>query len=222
MRRRLIHLITAAQPSTLMTLTCNPARFSNPEAAVLHMNEAFTLLVKRLRRLYPGECFEYIAIWEWTVAGWPHLHVLMRAPFIPKPIISRHWLALTGAYIVDIGDVWSFGGAAKYLAKHFTKQFYTSFKLRRFRASANFFAEGMRPSQSAPSTWGRWKVAKESMLDVLLGFTHEGLIVELHDDGGARAFTWAKSGLNDALAYFKWWVSRERLFELRRGVPAPT
>ena len=225
-RRRIVHLIGLAEPTSLLTLTCDPKLHASPDEALGVMSEALPKLIKRLRRGLDGRALEYLAVWELTRRGWPHLHILLRAPFIPHAEVRQHWLDLTGARIVDIRAVDSPATAGRYVAKHFTKQFDTPFTLRRFRASAAFFTEPMRPSQGNPVTLGAWRVERESVFDVLLGWWSNLLIVDSDERGVWTARTWDQASSNEAVAELLWRSSHDRIHEARaaatqRGPPVP-
>jgi len=101
---------------------------------------AINRLFKRLRRRFPTHHIEYALVWETTKKGWPHAHILLRAPFIPQPILSRLWAALTGAYIVDVRKVDSRAHAAAYVTKYLTKSPEVPAGFRRFRTSRLYSA----------------------------------------------------------------------------------
>jgi hypothetical protein len=83
------------------------------------MKKCFAKLVQKYRRKY-GE-FEYLAVWELTKQGTPHIHVLQRGGFIPQTTLSEDWSTLTGSFIVDIRAVKSQEEVARYVTKYLTK-----------------------------------------------------------------------------------------------------
>jgi len=75
-----------------------------------------------------------------TKKGWPHAHILMRAPFIPQRLIASLWKSLTGASIVDIRKVHSERHVANYVSKYLSKSLVNIPHLKRWRTSRLYSA----------------------------------------------------------------------------------
>jgi len=111
--------IAEAQPERFLTLTCEPSRFDNPQQAYEAMNAAFPKLI-RLIRQHIGPC-EYARVYEAQENGYPHLHVATKGKYLPQRWISRTWDRLGIGTIVDIRQIPSKRGAARYMTKYMTK-----------------------------------------------------------------------------------------------------
>lgn len=120
-RRRLMAEAARGNPNRFLTLTCNPRVGASPEERRSLMGKALATLAKRLRRRYGPSNFEYFVVCESTVLGEPHLHVLVRSPFIPQKLLSSAWRQLMGAPIVDIRKVKDRSKAVTYVAKYVSK-----------------------------------------------------------------------------------------------------
>lgn len=120
-KRRLIGIAIDGEPTTLLTLTTNPRYEANPELAAHALMDAWQRLIRKLKREYGKEHISYLCIWERTARGMPHLHVLLRAPYIPQYRISKEMRAMIDAPIVDIRKVKSARMIANYVAKYVTK-----------------------------------------------------------------------------------------------------
>lgn len=134
-RRRLKRRLLAGQPTAFMTLTVNPSQHSDPDEAFKAASLAVNRLVKVIRRRWPNKRLEYGLVWEKTKKGWPHAHVLIRAPWIPQSFLSRAWQRLSGAKVVDIRMVRTEGEAAAYVSKYLAKQPAVPAGYRRYRFS---------------------------------------------------------------------------------------
>lgn len=121
LRRRVMRLAADGEPTTLLTLTTNPAREPDPARAADLLLSAFNRLVRRLRKTYGRNAIEYLAVWETTQRGMPHLHILMRSPYIDQKSISRFMEEQIEAPIVDIRAVHGRKQAAAYVAKYLGK-----------------------------------------------------------------------------------------------------
>ena len=111
--------IARSRPQRFLTLTCDPSRFADPDAAYKQMKWALPRLAIQLRKM--NFKFEYVATWELHKSGWPHLHLLIKGTYIPMHLISRLWDGLDVGTIIDIRSVYSARGAGHYIAKYITK-----------------------------------------------------------------------------------------------------
>lgn len=156
LRRVLVARITAAKPSTFITLT---SRHDVDKATALEtITRANGRLWPWIRRHY-GEA-EYVRILEWCNDGYPHLHCLARMPFVPQHELSRRWKQLTGAVVVDIRK--AHGRSARYVAKYVAKHTADTTRWTRQTISASraFFNR-----DTAPSEFANWEDMPISITD---------------------------------------------------------
>jgi len=102
------------------------------------MSRALAILVKRIRRRQDVPTFEYVAIFEATQQGFPHLHLLARTSWIPERWLSNQWAELTASPIVDIKPISGPAQTAAYVAKYVAKGPAPFGSLKRYRFSAHF------------------------------------------------------------------------------------
>lgn len=120
-RRRVIRLAAKGQPDKFMTLTSKAFQYETPDIAAQAMRDAFARLIRLMRKRFPSKTLEYMRVFEATKSGWPHLHILLRAPFIPQRWLSAAWNRLLGSKIVDIRPVGTGEGVANYVSKYIGK-----------------------------------------------------------------------------------------------------
>lgn len=133
------HKVQKAQPNRLVTLTVNPAHWSEPRAAYDGTRKAVTALATKLRRIL-GE-WEYFRVLEVTKRGWPHYHLVVRSPYIHQPVLSKMWKELTGAQIVDVRQIRKVGDVYSYVVKYLCKQTLVPWTDRRISWSRNFWID---------------------------------------------------------------------------------
>lgn len=155
-KRRLLKRMSSVPVTTLITLTCSRRFYTSPDAAFRALSAAVPLLVKRIHRRWPAAPFQYLLVWERTKAGWPHAHLLARAPYIPQPWLSRTWAELTRSPVVDIRRVHTAHGATHYVAKYLAKDPQAPSPMKRYRASQAFFPEPGGLLGRRPSVGGVW------------------------------------------------------------------
>lgn len=99
----------------LITLTTSLVAARNG----LSIQASFRSLMMRMRRrrLVSG----YVKVIEYTRAGLPHIHAVIRGPYISQSWLSQAWGEIHRSPIVDVRGVRGLGGAASYLAKYMGK-----------------------------------------------------------------------------------------------------
>ena len=174
--------------TSLLTLTSRPSAHSSPDAAFTLMSTAVNILFKRIRRRWPAASIEYFLVWERTKAGWPHCHLLIRAPFIPQSWLSDQWADLTGAPVIDIRTIHQPDHVASYVAKYLSKDPQVPQGMKRYRHSRLFFAHLVEPppSTTAPATF--WSLEKNLPLQVALQLRFHGFTIVAHPDNAYTAY----------------------------------
>ena len=120
-RFQLVALATAGEPNKILTLTVNPAQGNNPTDRRAMLHDAWKKLVKRILRKHKWAALPYMAFLERTKAGEPHLHILLRCPFISQRWLSQQMKELIGAPIVWIEKINSTKHAVRYVTKYVSK-----------------------------------------------------------------------------------------------------
>lgn len=177
-RAKLIKRVLQGEPSTFLTLTVNPNLYTTRLDAFSAATKAVNSLFKRLRRRFPKSGIQYALVWETTKKGWPHAHILMRAPYIPQRLISRHWNELTGAPIVDIQRVKSKREIALYVAKYLSKKPEAPAHAKRYRMSRLFSAKLESPGLPDWLEHTPFVHTNQSLLDFQLWRYDDGYSIE--------------------------------------------
>jgi len=133
----------------MITLTNAPSPTHTPEQAFRAASIAVNTLVKRIRRHYPRDPFEYLLVWELHKNGYPHAHLLVRSTYIPQHVLSAWWTELTGNPVVDVRRAGGPWGAARYVSKYLTKSLAVPPNMKHWRTSRSFWPTpgGMFPRQ---------------------------------------------------------------------------
>lgn len=117
--RQVAAKIAAALPNKFITLTLKPRNGQSLESMFHEVKDAFTKLVKRIRREFGR--FEYALVWELTKHGVPHAHIAAQSDYIPQKWLSRNWRELIASPVVDIRAVKRPGQIARYVSKYLIK-----------------------------------------------------------------------------------------------------
>lgn len=145
-------------PRTFLTLTVNPRTNESAEARARDLSDALKIMIKRARRKFTKAPIEYLAVFEETKKGEPHLHLLMRAPYIPQRWLSAQMDELIRAPIVDIRRVGSAKQAAFYVSKYVSKATRTFGKLKRYWSSKGYDLQAAYRERKEKTSWSPWFV----------------------------------------------------------------
>lgn len=121
-QRQLVALARSGAPTTFITLTSNPRVGTTPASRARMLVDSWRKVVARAKRHYGYEKIVYLAVFEATKRGEPHLHILARSGWIDQRWLSAQMDALMQSPIVDIRRVRSVGMAAAYVSKYVGKE----------------------------------------------------------------------------------------------------
>jgi len=191
-------LAASGEPIRFLTLTVNPRREGTPETRLLELANAWRLVVKRLRRLHPNEPIEYLAIVEETKAHEPHLHILLRSPFIPQRYISDCMATLIDAPIVDIRRIRHSRQIIQYVAKYVTKAPARIGTCKRYWTSQGYELDKEQPQVLDPSVGPGWTIDKRPVIDIITEWVFDSYQT-LHLRGDVLVATYCPNAYRDAL-----------------------
>lgn len=109
-------------PNKFITLTSRyrPDEMT-PDQAARQLVHAWRMVVQRGKREKVIDDIQYIAVFELTERGWPHLHILARCSFMAQAWLSDRMKEYANSPIVDIRAVKGKKRAAWYVAKYVSK-----------------------------------------------------------------------------------------------------
>jgi len=180
-RRQLMALAAAGNPVRFVTLTINPAVGLSPADRLGMLSHAWRTLVKRARRRWPTATLDYLAIVEATRLGEPHLHILLRSPFLPQRVLSVAMQDLIGAPVVDIRKIRNQREVVRYVAKYITKAPEQFGSAKRYWHTPDYEVEKWSPEKDEATPTGRWSIDRRSYRAIITEWSLEGWY-EIDDD----------------------------------------
>lgn len=183
LKRRLLRRLGYAKPNLFATLTTSPRTAATPAEAFVVANAAIASLIKRWRRKFPNDRVDYFLVWEQTKAGWPHAHLLLRAPPVSKHWLSHTWNELTRSYVTDLQKVNAVSHAATYLAKYLAKDPAVPEGFRRWRRSAGFFCAADEPLAIKLPVLSAWELQPRPAEAQAYFWLETGFAIEFSPDG---------------------------------------
>jgi hypothetical protein len=120
-RSQLRALAHRGKPNTFLTLTVNPSYGDGPDHRAQELRKALVYLRRAARKKYGYERIPFLAVFERTKRGEPHLHILLRVQWLDQKWISAIMKERMDAPIVDIRRVKGEKEAAAYVSKYVGK-----------------------------------------------------------------------------------------------------
>jgi len=178
-RTRLMAQAASGEPTRFLTLTVNPQIGDSPEHRLHMLANAWKITVKRLRRRYAPKPIEYLAVVEETKNGEPHLHILLRSPYISQRFISDCMGELIDSPIVDIRRIHTLKEVVRYVAKYITKAPAQFGKAKRYWCSQGYEVD--KPDDKAPDRPKEpaWVLVREHISLVLTQWIQDGYVPRL-------------------------------------------
>lgn len=186
-KRQLTAQAIAGKPNTFLTLTCRRRDDMTPEEAARRLAWAWRTLRKRIARRWHGVRIAFLAVVERHQSGWPHLHILMRAPYIPQAWLSDQMRELADGPIVHIRRIDAHGRAVVYCAKYAGKATQRIGNTKRYWRSPDY---DLRPPEQRPgrtSAGGGWERDTWSIARIIRSWCELGWRVTIHDPWRASA-----------------------------------
>jgi hypothetical protein len=153
------------QPNRFLTLTVNPAWFASPDERARELVRAWRNLRRRIMRDKKWKHLPFLAVFEQTKKGEPHLHIVLRCGYIDHQFISDAMLEMIGAPIIDIRAVKDKKQVAWYIAKYLGKDPRSYEGTKRYWRSKDWedLAKKQKPLHAEDGA--TWKIVQENVFD---------------------------------------------------------
>jgi len=140
-----------------------------------------------LRRKYEGQSIDYLAVVEETKQGEPHLHILVRSPYIPQALLSEWMGALIRSPIVDIRRIRNQREVIRYVAKYITKAPAQFGHAKRYWSSKDYEVDKTeKPDKSIEDPFP-WRVDRRPLHEIVYEWIHEGFFARHNGKDGLIA-----------------------------------
>lgn len=173
-KAQLIAMAAAGSPTRFLTLTVNPKTGNDPADRLRLLSNAWRIIVKRIRREKGPQACEYLAVVEETKNGEPHLHILLRSPYISQQWLSKAMGELIDSPIVDIRRIRSQREVIAYVAKYISKAPAQFGGAKRYWHSKVWEAPADSNHEVYEPVGAGWKVQRDPLHSILAIWISEG------------------------------------------------
>lgn len=154
--RELRDIAADGNPSTFITLTVHPDDYYSPDLAARALSHAWRMIRQAAARDGYADKIPFLAVFETTRRGWPHLHILARTPYLPQRWLSQRAHAYGVGRVCDIRRVWNRRHASRYIAKYVSKAPHRFSGVKRYWRSQDYSEHGLTTRAVADSS-RRWE-----------------------------------------------------------------
>lgn len=158
----------SGHPNKFITLTWHTTQPHTPDEAAQCLVRAWRNVLQRARRRGLIDHCEFLAVFEATAAGYPHLHILARMPYLPHRWLSAAMHRYASSPVVDIRAVRSVRHASWYLAKYVSKGPTKWTGCKRYWRSQGWVRDHQMSIDTRPlidATASRWTIAADQLAD---------------------------------------------------------
>lgn len=137
-RRQVMHKARKGQPNVFFTLTCDPSRYETPDQAARDMKRGLVLLRRHIERRWKVRNIPFIVVFEKHKSGWPHMHLLLRGPYMHWKNLRAMWTKILGAWSIDIRFIRKQSQVLFYVTKYIGKDLAAFQGCKRYWSSHNW------------------------------------------------------------------------------------
>lgn len=191
-KKRLVAKGTSGHPDTFLTLTSSPETADTPEAAAKVLVKAWRLVRREAERRYGYKRIPFLAVFEATKSGMPHLHILLRCKWLDQAWLSARMAHHARAPIVDIRRIQRMQTVVRYLFKYIGKAPHQFGSCKRYWSSQDYDIDDNRLPASERAPAARCAVVFKRFSNYLRHAEDEGFTVRMEGEGAF--LSWGRPG----------------------------
>jgi len=181
-KAKLEHEALAGQPNLFITLTSRRKRSGDAGRAAQDLVRAWrNFRIQFIKKNGKGS-LPFLAVFEETKKGWPHLHIVARARWVDQRYLSRRMKKLINSPVVHVKRITDQKRIVHYIAKYLKKNPHKFKGVKRYWRSLSYFKpqqlDGIEP-EGPPEIW---HIVKSSWRTLAIFYEIDGYAVELQRD----------------------------------------
>ena len=185
---RLVHEAKAGKPTMFVTLTTWRRPGHCPQAAARALARAWRTVRREYVAKHGKGSLAFLAVFEATKQGWPHLHIVARCKWLDQKWLSNRMRELIGAPIVDVRRIKGLNKVAEYVTKYIGKNPQRFEGTKRYWRSLDYLLPKESSDEKEFDPWDQWEIVKfnwltEVRLYVTMGYhlamsRHEAVLTQ--------------------------------------------
>jgi len=182
--KRLVEEAKSGKPTIFITLTSKRRASLTPSQAAVELAAAWRKIRREYMREHGKGSIPFMAVFEETKRGWPHIHIVARCKWLSQKWLSRRMLALADSPYVWVNRIYGTKKIAAYVSKYIGKNPHRFVGVKRYWRSLDYL---IPPSPDDDDPWAEvpgWVVVQRFWLFLAQDLAEAGWDV---DTQGARA-----------------------------------
>ena len=155
-KKRVMAEIAGGEPNIFLTITWKVRPGWTPVEAARALSDAWAKYAALYNRRHGPGSLQYCVVREPTEAGWPHMHIAVRARWIPKRELSAFLEAEIQSPIIKLISLDGVHRIAAYLAKYMTKGPHQFGTLKRYWRTLGYLLPAFHDEQASRRRSGTW------------------------------------------------------------------
>jgi len=188
-KARLVEEAQRGAPLILVTLTSKRRPDRSEDWAAQELVKCWRLIRRRYIQEHGPGSLPFLAVFEATKRGWPHLHIVVRAKWISQRWLSEQMGELHGSPIVDVRRVQGLRKVAHYIAKYIGKNPHRFNGVKRYWRSLDYLAPPADEEQQAPKEGATWEAIDCPVLQMQTYLERGGFAGEVRRGKGRFTYT---------------------------------
>jgi len=185
--RRLVYEAKLGKPTLFITLTSRKRKDRSPSWAARELVKAWRLIRRRYEATHGKGSIPFLAVFEETKRGWPHLHIVARCKWIDQAWLSEQMAELHDSPIVDVRAVKGLRKVAAYIVKYIGKNPMRFDGVKRYYRSLDYLIPEADPELRLRPSRGRWERVDCPMSRMVQYLEEVGFVAVIgHDEASLR------------------------------------
>lgn len=176
--RRLIEEAKTGLPTLFITLTSRRRADRTPAWAAQELVKCWRNLRRQYVRKHGKGSIPFLCVFEATKKGWPHLHIVARAPWVSQKWLSREMAKMHDSPIVDVRRVTGVSKVAHYISKYISKNPHRFEGVKRYWRSLDFLLPCLVPEPFQLVAPDGWTIVKANWREYAEECAAFGLVAE--------------------------------------------
>lgn len=176
--RRLVEEAKAGGPTLFITLTSRRRPDLTPSQAAQALVASWRIIRRQYIKEHGKGTMPFLAVFEATKKGWPHIHIVARAKWLSQKWLSKRMATLIDSPHVDVRRVHGKSKVAAYVSKYVGKNPHRFAGVKRYWRSLDYL---LPPLETPYDPWDdcpSWEVIRTFWLFLACELKRDGWKVE--------------------------------------------
>jgi len=176
--KRLVEEAKTGLPTLFITLTSRRRADRTPEWAARELVKCWRNLRRQYVYKHGKGSIPFLCVFEATKKGWPHLHIVARAPWVSHKWLKKEMGRMHDSPIVDVRRVQGLAKVAHYISKYISKNPHRFEGVKRYWRSLDFLLPCLDPEPFKLLAPDGWQIIKQNWREYAAECEAEGLAAE--------------------------------------------